>query len=81
MVGADFMDEVECGSFFDQFEDFIDFPADNEWGLSSGGRNDLSSIWPKPSDSLPCSGLSAELSVPVRPSILVIHSYPSCEIS
>ncbi|PSS05087.1 GATA transcription factor [Actinidia chinensis var. chinensis] len=64
MVGADFMDEVECASFFDQFEDFIDFPADNEWGLSSGGCNDLSSIWPKTSDSLPCSGLSAELSVP-----------------
>ncbi|XP_057471762.1 GATA transcription factor 8-like [Actinidia eriantha] len=61
MVGADFMDEVECGSFFDQFEDFIDFPPDNECGLSSGGvGNDLSSIWPNPSDSLPCS----ELSVP-----------------
>uniref|UniRef100_A0A5B6YV62 GATA transcription factor n=1 Tax=Davidia involucrata TaxID=16924 RepID=A0A5B6YV62_DAVIN len=77
MMGPNFMDEIDCGSFFDQIDDLIEFPADNEAGLDSGNCNDFPSIWSNPSEALPgsdpifsgnnsnsASDLSAELSVP-----------------
>uniref|UniRef100_A0A5B6YV57 GATA transcription factor n=1 Tax=Davidia involucrata TaxID=16924 RepID=A0A5B6YV57_DAVIN len=77
MMGPNFMDEIDCGSFFDQIDDLIEFPADNEGGLGSGNCNDFPSIWSNPLEALPgsdpifsgnnsnsASDLSAELSVP-----------------
>lgn len=76
MGSADFAEEIDCGSFFDQIDDLIDFPADNGCGLSSGA-DDFPNIWSNPSGCLPgsdpiftgnngnsASDLSAELSVP-----------------
>ncbi|XP_057477043.1 GATA transcription factor 8-like [Actinidia eriantha] len=71
MMGSDFMDEIDCGSFFDHMDDLIDFPADNGCGLGS----DFPSIWANPPGALlgsdpilsnnnSASDLSAELSVP-----------------
>ncbi|KAA8539307.1 hypothetical protein F0562_025999 [Nyssa sinensis] len=77
MMGPNFMDEVDCGSFFDQIDDLIEFPADNEVGFGSGNGNDFPSIWSNHSEPLPgsdpifpcnngnsASDLSADLSVP-----------------
>ncbi|XAR52364.1 hypothetical protein NMG60_11020401 [Bertholletia excelsa] len=79
MMGSDFVDEIDCGSFFDQMDDLVEFPADTECGLGSGGCNDFPAIWSDPSDALPgsypnpfisgnhCNGasdLSAQISVP-----------------
>ncbi|CAL5363474.1 unnamed protein product [Camellia sinensis] len=78
MMGSDYIDEIDCGSFFDQIDDIIEFPTDNECGLGSGGCADFPSIWSNPADALPGSGqifsgnnssnaasvLAAELSVP-----------------
>ncbi|GFS33054.1 plant-specific GATA-type zinc finger transcription factor family protein [Actinidia rufa] len=75
MMGSDFMDEIDCGSFFDHIDDLIDFPADNGCGLGSGGCADFPSIWANPPAALPgsdpilsnnysASDLSAELSIP-----------------
>ncbi|XP_052200420.1 GATA transcription factor 8 isoform X2 [Diospyros lotus] len=71
---TDFMDEIDCGSFFDQIDDLIEFPADNE----SADSKDFPTLWPNSLDALPpasdhifsgnhsntASDLSAELSVP-----------------
>lgn len=77
MSGANFMDELDCGSFFDHIDDFIEFPADDETGLNMINCNEFPSIWTDNSDTLPCSDpifsgsnsnsasdLSAELAVP-----------------
>ncbi|KAJ4720779.1 GATA transcription factor [Melia azedarach] len=75
MVGPNFMEEIDCGSFFDHIDDLLDFPnEDIEAGLSSADCNSFPSIWPTQSESLPGSDsvfsnnsstdLSAELSVP-----------------
>ncbi|XAR72118.1 hypothetical protein NMG60_11018639 [Bertholletia excelsa] len=79
MMGTEFMEEIDCGSFFDQIDDLIEFPADNECGLGSGTGNNFPSMWSNPPDALPgsvsdpifscknsssASDLSAELSVP-----------------
>lgn len=78
-MGPNFMDDMDCGSFFDNMDDLIEFPADNDCGnglVGSGGDcKDFPSIW---NDALPdannifpgsncnsASDLSAELSVPV----------------
>ncbi|GMP69006.1 hypothetical protein CsSME_00028410 [Camellia sinensis var. sinensis] len=51
MIGPDFIDEIDCGSFFDQIDDITEFPADNECdlgsgsGSGSGSGNDFQSIW------------------------------------
>lgn len=77
----DEMDEIDCGNFFDQIDDLIEFPPDNECGggggnfVSSGDSKDFPSMW---NDAFPesdplfstshgnaASDLSAELSVPV----------------
>ncbi|KAG7998564.1 hypothetical protein I3843_01G264100 [Carya illinoinensis] len=77
MIGPNFMDEIDCGSFFDHIEDLLDFPGegvDVEAGLGSTDCNSFPSLWPTQSESLPnsesvfsansASDLSAELSVP-----------------
>lgn len=81
MIGPNFIDEIDCGSFFDTIDDLLDFPNDDvESGLGpapdcNGAFNN--SLWPNQSGSLPApndavfsagnsaSDLSAELSVPV----------------
>lgn len=77
MVGPNFIDEIDCGSFFDLIDDFMDFPGEDvEGGLGpNADSNAFPSIWTKECDSLPgsdsvfsgnsASDLSAELSVPV----------------
>ncbi|KAF5729500.1 GATA transcription factor 8-like [Tripterygium wilfordii] len=75
MIGPSFVDEIDCGSFFDHIDDLLDFPTENgECGLPPVDSNSFSSIWSTQSESLPCSDsvfsnnsssdLSAELSVP-----------------
>lgn len=72
------MDETDCGNFFDQIDDLIEFPADNECGgdgsfLSFDDSKDFPSMWNDPlpesdplfSNDTTASDLSAELSVPV----------------
>lgn len=59
MIGTNFMEEIDCGNFFDHIDDLLDFPADDlEGGVISGGGDPdgFQSIWPPPtSDSLPGS--------------------------
>lgn len=81
MVGPNFIDEIDCGSFFDHIDDLLDFPGEDvEAGLGPhADSNAFPSIWTTESDSLPgsdsvfsgnsASDLSAELSVPVSPSV------------
>ncbi|KDP44375.1 hypothetical protein JCGZ_20055 [Jatropha curcas] len=67
MIGpANFMDEIDCGSFFDHIDDLLDFPTDdiddclpgsdcatiNNNGIAG---NSFPSIWSTQSDSLPGS--------------------------
>ncbi|OIW06722.1 hypothetical protein TanjilG_11447 [Lupinus angustifolius] len=68
MVGLNFMDELDCGSFFDQIDDLLDFPVEDVVDgtttttttalpavSASGNCNSLASIWPPQSESFPCS--------------------------
>ncbi|XVF23623.1 hypothetical protein REPUB_Repub13aG0055500 [Reevesia pubescens] len=80
MIGpTNFIDEIDCGSFFDHIDDLLDFPnEDVEAGLSASdsaiNAADFPSIWTTHSESLTgcdsvfsnnsASDLSAELSVP-----------------
>ncbi|XP_020229701.1 GATA transcription factor 8 isoform X2 [Cajanus cajan] len=77
MVGPNFMDEIDCGSFFDHIDDLLDFPVEDvdaaaatlpPVAAGAGNCNSLASIWPAQSDSVfsgnSASDLSAELSVP-----------------
>ncbi|KAI4346329.1 hypothetical protein L6164_007236 [Bauhinia variegata] len=76
MIGPNFMDEIDCGSFFDHIDDLLDFPAEDiDASLpTTGNCNAFPSIWPADSESLPgsdsvfsgnsTSDLSTELSVP-----------------
>ncbi|XP_019198448.1 PREDICTED: GATA transcription factor 8-like [Ipomoea nil] len=74
-MDSNFVDEIDCGSFFDHIDDLIDFPPENECGgVGSGDCANFPSIWDEPlPDSDPifsaahshsASDLSAELSVP-----------------
>lgn len=77
-MGPNLVDEIDCGNFFDQIDDLIEFPPENECGGGGGDfviaddSMDFPSMW---SDALPdsdpffsnggaASDLSAELSVP-----------------
>ncbi|XP_075499067.1 GATA transcription factor 8-like [Primulina tabacum] len=77
-MGPFFVDEIDCGNFFDQMDDLIEFPPENDCAggdlVNSGNCQDISSMW---NDLLPGSDplfpgsqtdsaadLSAELSVP-----------------
>ncbi|EXB51749.1 GATA transcription factor 9 [Morus notabilis] len=78
MIGPNFMDEIDCGSFFDHIDDLlVDFSGDDvDTGLGPKPEaNPFTSIWSTTqSESLPssdsvfsgksASDLSAELSVP-----------------
>ncbi|KAE8670682.1 hypothetical protein F3Y22_tig00112114pilonHSYRG00149 [Hibiscus syriacus] len=80
MIGpADFIDEIDCGSFFDHIDDLLDFPNDDVDAAVSACDSALNattfpSIWTTQSESFPgsdsvfsnnsASDLSAELSVP-----------------
>ncbi|KAG9146073.1 hypothetical protein Leryth_027531 [Lithospermum erythrorhizon] len=67
------LDEIDCESFFDLVEDFIDFPSENE-GLGAGNCKDFPSIWddtlPLDCPIFPCDNsnagpdLSTELAMP-----------------
>ncbi|KAL2539773.1 GATA transcription factor 11 [Abeliophyllum distichum] len=77
-MGPNFMDEIDCGNFFDQIDDLIEFPPENECAggglIGNGDCKDFPSIW---DDALPdtdplfsgsnsnaASDLSTELAVP-----------------
>ncbi|KAL5569328.1 hypothetical protein UlMin_025903 [Ulmus minor] len=76
MIGPNFMDEIDCGNFFDHIDDLLDFPVEDvEANLGPNAETKaFPSIWSTQSDSLPgsdsvfsgnsASDLSAELSVP-----------------
>ncbi|KAL0403481.1 UNVERIFIED_CONTAM: GATA transcription factor 8, partial [Sesamum radiatum] len=53
-MGPNFMDEIDCGNFFDQIDDLIEFPPENESGggnlVGSVDSKDFSSMW---NDALP----------------------------
>lgn len=63
MVGPNFMDEIDCGSFFDHIDDLLDFPVEDVDGgaatlpsvAAAGNSNSLASIWPTESESFPGS--------------------------
>ncbi|XP_014514432.1 GATA transcription factor 8 [Vigna radiata var. radiata] len=66
MVGPNFMDEIDCGSFFDHIDDLLDFPVEEVEGgaptlpsvaaaAAAGNCNSLASIWPAGADSFPGS--------------------------
>jgi hypothetical protein len=63
MVGSNFMDELDCGSFFDQIDDLLDFPVEDVDTVAAslpsvasvGNCNSLASIWPNESESFPNS--------------------------
>ncbi|CAK7325459.1 unnamed protein product [Dovyalis caffra] len=79
-TSSNFMDEIDCGSFFDQIDDLLDFPSDDVDAsfpdctttnnhascFFNNDDNSFPGIWSTQSDSLPgsASDLSAELSVP-----------------
>lgn len=75
MMGPNFIDEIDCGNFFDQIDDLIDFPPDDECGDANLVSSGDCSNFPAWDDALPecdplfsgshASDLSAELSVPV----------------
>ncbi|XP_056163148.1 GATA transcription factor 8-like isoform X1 [Syzygium oleosum] len=57
MPGQNMMEEIDCGSFFDQIDDLLDFPNDDvEAGLPPIDRDSFPSIWSAHPDSLPVSG-------------------------
>ncbi|KAI4351402.1 hypothetical protein L6164_005771 [Bauhinia variegata] len=76
MIGPNFMDEIDCGSFFDQMDDLLDFPAEDvDASLpTAGNSNAFPSLWPVDTESLPgsdsvfsgnsASDISTELYVP-----------------
>lgn len=62
-MGPNLVDEIDCGNFFDQIDDLIEFPPENECGggggsggvgdfVIAGDSNDFPSMW---SDALPDS--------------------------
>ncbi|KAL9388549.1 hypothetical protein Peur_017154 [Populus x canadensis] len=79
-TSSGFMDEIDCGSFFDHIDDLLDFPSDDVDAslpdctttnnhascFIDNDDNSFPGIWSTQSDSLPgsASDLSAELSVP-----------------
>jgi hypothetical protein len=78
---SNFMDEIDCGSFFEHIDDLLEFPSDDVDAtlpdctttnnhtscFMNNDDNSFPGIWSTQSDSLPgsASDLSAELSVPV----------------
>lgn len=88
MIGTNFMDEIDCGGFFDHIDDLlVDFSGDDvDAGLGPKPETtSFPSIWSTPqSDSLTASDsvfsgnsasdLSAELSLPVTPHSLLQFS-------
>ncbi|KAF7820139.1 GATA transcription factor 8-like [Senna tora] len=69
MIAPNFMDEIDCGSFFDHIDDLLDFPAEDvdaaALPATAANSNSFPTIY---SDSVfsanSASDLSAELSVP-----------------
>ncbi|GKD81401.1 hypothetical protein Tco_1348240 [Tanacetum coccineum] len=70
-----FVDEIDCGSFFDHIDDFIDFPPVTDASLDSIECSDFNDNWANDSDefkvadnvfigSHSASALSQELHVP-----------------
>lgn len=75
MEGQTYTEEIDCGSFFDQIDDFIEFPPVTDTTLNTIDCNDFADIWTNNSDELQVSDpifsdnnaastLSAELAVP-----------------
>ncbi|KAJ6720261.1 GATA TRANSCRIPTION FACTOR 8 [Salix viminalis] len=79
-ASSSFLDEIDCGSFFDHIDDLLDFPSDDVDAtlpdctttnnhascFIDNDDNSFPGIWSTQPDSLPgsASALSAELSVP-----------------
>jgi hypothetical protein len=57
MMGPNYVDDIDCGSFFDHIDDLIDFPSDEApFGSGSASGNafcdNFPSVWTGPSDDL-----------------------------
>ena len=85
MIRPNYIDEINCGSFFDHIDDLLDFPVEDVDPAAlptARNSNSLGSTWPADSHSLhgsdsvfsgnTASDLSAELSVPVSESKVII---------
>ncbi|XP_071732925.1 GATA transcription factor 8-like [Rutidosis leptorrhynchoides] len=79
MTSQDYMEEIDCASFFDHIDDLIEFPLVKDTPLDSINCNEFTNIWTDNSDELQVSDsvfigsrgdnksivvLSPELSVP-----------------
>nr|GEW52139.1 GATA transcription factor 8-like [Tanacetum cinerariifolium] len=78
MSGQDFIEEIDCSSFFDHIDDLIEFPQVNDTSLDSVECNEFNNIWTSngthdlqvsdpifgAGNSDSASALSAELAVP-----------------
>lgn len=72
-MGSEFVDEIDCSSFFEHMEDLVEFSPENEGScVDAVDCKDFPSIWndplPDPNplfSSNSASDFSAELPVPV----------------
>lgn len=78
MAGQNYIEEIDCASFFDQIDDLIDFPPVNDTALDTVDCNAFPTAWTDNSGGLKVpesvfigskgdnvSNLSAEIAVPV----------------
>ncbi|XP_076938893.1 GATA transcription factor 8-like [Bidens hawaiensis] len=77
MAGQNYIEEIDCASFFDQIDDLIDFPQVNDTALDTVDCNEFPTAWTDNSGGLKVpesvfigskgdnvSNLSAEIAVP-----------------
>ncbi|GAB4854952.1 hypothetical protein Ancab_039738 [Ancistrocladus abbreviatus] len=64
MVGANFMEEIDCGSFFDHIDDLLEFPCEDfESGVDgngSGGTGCEAFVWPNSNSNSNSNKASSE---------------------
>lgn len=79
------IDEIDCGNFFDQIDDLIEFPSDNECNEANLVSSSDCKEFPAWDEALQnceplfsgssASDLAAELSVPVSKHRLLFYRY------
>ncbi|KAK6933381.1 Zinc finger, GATA-type [Dillenia turbinata] len=55
MVGPNFLDDIDCGNFFDQIDDLLDFPPEDlvEGGaINDGDEDGVNNVCPTPAEDL-----------------------------
>ncbi|KAL9323924.1 hypothetical protein ACSQ67_008781 [Phaseolus vulgaris] len=92
MIG-NFIDDIDCGSFFDQIDDLLEFPAEETAAIDTTAVAPLApptNFWSAESDSFHAANavfsgntvpdLSTELSVPVRFQTLLTSHSSTCAL-